>query len=79
MTREEAILISAYTGYMLLPTGHFDEVHKACEEAVGRPIFTHELAFSFVQEEIRTALRPRIFALVMDTFKEGADDARNQT
>lgn len=74
MTREEAILISAYTGYMLLPTGHFDEVHKACEDAVGRPILTHEFAFPFVQEEIRTALRPRIFGMIMDTFGEEADN-----
>jgi hypothetical protein len=64
MTKQEAILISAYTGFMLLPSGEFDLIHEACEKALGRPIWTHELANEEVHKEIRTALLPQIMALI---------------
>ena len=50
MTKDELILISAYTGFLLAPD--FGEVHEACEKALGRPIFTHELASNEVNEAI---------------------------
>lgn len=62
MTREEAILLSAYTGFLLAPD--FSEVHKFCEDTLGRPIWTHEFADSCVQKEIQEKLRPQIMELV---------------
>ena len=35
MTSEEAILLSAYTGFLLAPD--FSKVHKFCEDTLGRP------------------------------------------
>ena len=64
MTREEAILVSAYTGFMLLPGGEFGLIHEACEKALNRPIWTHEFASKEVHEEIRKALLPQILALI---------------
>ena len=64
MTREEAILLSAYTGYLLAPD--FSQVHKFCEDTLGRPIWTHEFADQDVQKEIREKLRPQIMELVQN-------------
>lgn len=64
MTREEAILLSAYTGFLFVPD--FSEVHKFCEDTLGRPIWTHEFADSCVQKEIQEKLRPQIMELVQN-------------
>ena len=65
MTREEAILLSAYTGFLLAPD--FSEVHKFCEDTLGRPIWTHEFADKDVQKEIQDKLRPQIMKLIQST------------
>ena len=64
MTNEEAILLSAYTGFLLVPD--FSDVHKFCEDTLGRPIWTHEFADQDVQKEIREKLRPQIMELVQN-------------
>ena len=64
MTREEAILLSAYTGFLFAPD--FSEVHKFCEDTLGRPIWTHEFADICVQKEIQEKLRPQIMELVQN-------------
>lgn len=64
MTREEAILLSAYTGFLLAPD--FSEVHKFCEDTLGRPIWTHEFADRCVQKEIQAKPRPQIMELVQN-------------
>lgn len=40
MTKREAAIVSAYTGYLI---GEFSDFHAYAEEVMGRPIFTHEL------------------------------------
>ena len=65
MTREEAILLSAYTGFLLVQD--FSDVHKFCEDTLGRPIWTHEFADKDVQKEIQDKLRPQIMKLVQST------------
>ena len=77
MTKDELILISAYTGFLLAPD--FGEVHEACEKALGRPIFTHELASNEVNEAIRDALLPKIKQMVDEAFpvaEEEKDDVQ---
>ena len=64
MTRKEAILLSAYTGFLLVPD--FSEVHKFCEDTLGRPIWTHEFADQDVQKEIQEKLRPQIVELAQN-------------
>ena len=64
MTREEAILLSSYTGFLLVPD--FSEVHKLCEDTLGRPIWTHEFADQDTQKEIQEKLRPRIMELIQN-------------
>ena len=62
MTREEAILLSAYTGFLLVQD--FSDVHKFCEDTLGRSIWTHEFADEDVQKEIQDKLRPQIMKLI---------------
>ena len=64
MTKEESILITAYTGYML--TENFSDVHELCEKVLGRPIFSHEFANEEVCAEIREKLRPMLKELRCD-------------
>ena len=64
MTKEEAILLSAYTGFLLVPD--FSDVHKFCEDTLGRPIWTHEFADQDVQKEIQEKLRPQIVELAQN-------------
>ena len=40
MTRREATIVSAYTGYFI---GELDDLYKYLSELVGRPVFTHEI------------------------------------
>ena len=65
MTREEAILLSAYTGFLLVQD--FSDVHKFCEDTLGRSIWTHEFADEDVQKEIQDKLRPQIMKLIQST------------
>jgi hypothetical protein len=55
MTKQEAIIVSAYTGYCMC---NFADVHEYIEKKLGRPIWTHELANDDMLEEIRDKVRP---------------------
>ena len=62
MTKNEAVLISAYTKTLL--TKDFSDVHKFCEDLLGRPIFTHEFAFDDVWKEIKEKCYPLVLAMI---------------
>lgn len=62
MTKDEGILLSAYTGYLL--TKDFSDVHEFCENLLGRSILTHELAQEKTFEEIQQKCKPLIIALI---------------
>ena len=40
MTRREAAIVSAYTGYSI---GRLDDLYEYLSELIGRPIYTHEI------------------------------------
>ena len=62
MTKKEAVLVSAYTGYLL--TQSFADVQEFCEELLGRPIWTHEFAEEKIQKEIKEKCRPLILKMI---------------
>lgn len=62
MTKREAVLISAYTGYLLV--ADFSDVAEYCQKVLGRPIYTHEYADPDLQRELQDKLRPRIAELI---------------
>lgn len=49
MTKREAAIIAAYTGYLI---GDFSEMHEYIEKVMGRPVFTHEMANEKFMEEL---------------------------
>lgn len=55
MTKHEAIVVSAYTGFLMCD---FNDMHEYIEKKLGRPIWTHELAFDLVQDEIHEKVKP---------------------
>ena len=40
MTKREAAIVSAYTGYLI---GELGELYKDLSELIGRPVYTHEI------------------------------------
>ena len=40
MTRREAAIVTAYTGYFI---GNLDDLYKYLSEIVGRPVYAHEI------------------------------------
>lgn len=60
MTKQERIIISAYTGVLMCD---FQDVHSYIQAKLGRPIWTHELTYNTVQEDIRSACRDDFLAL----------------
>ena len=49
MTKQEKIIVSAYTGVLMC---NFDDVHEYIQKKLGRPVFSHELADKDIQKEI---------------------------
>ena len=49
MTKQEKIVVSAYTGDLRCD---FADVHEYIERKLGRPVFTHEFASKALREEI---------------------------
>lgn len=60
MTKQERIIISAYTGFLMCD---FEDVHNYIQAKLGRPVWTHELAYNTVQEDIRNACKDDFLAL----------------
>ena len=60
MTQEERLIVSAYTGVTMTD---FDKIQEYISQVLGRPVWTHELAFETVQEEIKEAIKDKFLAL----------------
>lgn len=63
MTKREAAIVSAYTGYLI---GDFNEIHKYIEEIMGRPVFVHELADLKLNGEIRERSKKDFCSIVVE-------------
>ena len=60
MTEREAAILTAFTGIAL---GNFGEAHLYIEEALGHPVWTHQLASPAIWAEVKEAARPDFLAL----------------
>ena len=60
MTKQERIIISAYTGYLMCD---FQDVHSYIEAKLGRPIWSHELGYETVQKAVRETCKDDFLAL----------------
>lgn len=55
MTKQEAVIISTYTGILMC---NFSDVHKYIEQLFNRSVYIHELADSDLKIEIKKLSRP---------------------
>lgn len=62
MTNYEKIIVTAYTGVVMC---EMDDLQRYAREKLGRPVWTHELAFQSVIDEIRKAAEPEFLLLAM--------------
>lgn len=60
MTKQEAIIVSAYTGVLMCEVS---DLHEYIEKKLGRSVFTHELADKAVWKEIAKAVKPDLIAI----------------
>ena len=54
LTKEQAIIVSGFTGYAACAFGH---LHEDVEKRLGRPVWTHEFANKEFAEEVRDVYR----------------------
>lgn len=50
MTKQEKVIVSAYTGVLMCD---FADLHEYIEKIMGRPVWTHELAFHDIMRKLR--------------------------
>ena len=67
MTKQEKIVVSAYTGVLMCD---FDDLHKYIEDKLGRSVWTHELASEAVSAEIKEKSKADFLAIC----QRGSDD-----
>ena len=63
MTKQERLIVSAYTGVLMCD---FSEFQTYVEQLLQRPVFTHELAMYDVWREIKEKSKPAFMALCQD-------------
>lgn len=62
MTKEESLLVSAYTGVMICKD--FSDLHEYIEQVMKRPVFTHEMGNDLFHRELKGKLHSQIIDLV---------------
>lgn len=63
MTKREAAIVSAYTGFLI---GDFNEFHNYVEEKFGRPVWVHELADKTKAEELHEKSRADFISMKVE-------------
>lgn len=66
ITKREAAVISAYTGFLL---GDFADMHEYAEELFDRPIWTHEFAGEELADKLKNLARPDFMLLPVEGSK----------
>lgn len=61
LTREQAAIIGAYTGYLC---GPLEDLHGYVEKKVGRPVYTHELVSLGASGKLKELARQDFIFLV---------------
>lgn len=65
MTKREAAIVSAYTGYLI---GEFSDFQAYAEEIIGRPIFTHDL--TRLEYELKEKSKADFMSIKIEEKKE---------
>jgi hypothetical protein len=72
MTKHELAVIMAYTGAVTLAGEDFEIFHKYVEDLMGRPVYTHELASRFIENEIKERSKPDFIKLCQTATEDDA-------
>jgi hypothetical protein len=62
LTKEQALVISAYTGFLVV--NDFSDLHEYVEKVMERPVWTSEFANKGFMEELREKLKPEFLKLI---------------
>lgn len=54
LTKQQAIIVSAYTGFLICK---FSDMHKAVEDKLGYPVWTHQFGDKAFDDKIKEAFR----------------------
>jgi len=68
MTREEGLIIGAYTGVLMSPS--FSDLHTFIEEIMERPVLTHEMGDKDFMNELKEKVKPQFIQVVESQLKE---------
>ena len=60
LTREQAAILSLYTGFLC---GPFSDMHELAEKVMGRPIWTHQFADRELVDKMKQAVKPKFLEL----------------
>lgn len=60
LTKEQAVIISAYTGFLACS---FSDLQEYAQKLMGRPIWTHEFADPVVADKIRELSKQDFLAI----------------
>jgi len=63
MTKQEAAIVAAYTGYHI---GDFGDTTKYIEKLLKRPVWTHELGNKELFDEIQKLAKPDFIAMKIE-------------
>jgi hypothetical protein len=67
LTKEQAIVITGFTGFMACSFSNF---HEDVEKRFGRPVFTHEFGDKDFAEKLKEKYRADFLSMVVDEKKE---------
>lgn len=67
LTVEQAVIISAYTGYFI---SSFSDMHEYVEKVMGRPVWTHEMGNATFMESLREKTKADFIALAPDAARQ---------
>lgn len=71
LSKEQAIVVSAYTGFLICD---FGDLHKYIEEKMGRPVMSHEMGSDEFMESLREVCKRDFVSLLPEEYKEENND-----
>jgi hypothetical protein len=66
LTKEQAAIIGAFTGYLC---GPFSDMHEYVEKIMERPVWTHEMGNKEIMEEIKKRAKADFLEIVAEEIK----------
>ena len=67
MTDREKAIVEAFTGVCMLTGEKRSVFNKYVNEVMGRPIYTHEFAYDYIQEELKEKSKDNFIKLCKET------------